>query len=341
MKNNISRRDFIKFMGIGTLGSFLAQHKSSNYSMAEIGRVTAKTLSVHEKPSDQSQILFQHLRDELLNLYQEIESESGPAYNPIWYRIWGGYIHSAFIQKVYYRLNPIVPEIPQQGVLAEVTVPISQSYLLHTNGNWERFYTLYFSSTHWVFSVREGRDGQPWYEIRDGLVALSYYVPATHLHLVDAEELSPISDNIDPRLKRIDISIDSQTLTAYEGSKLIKQTKVSTGQPSFLPDPTMIPTDTPRGKFRIHAKRPSVHMGDGTLRSDAGAYELPGVPWVSYFESSTGVAMHGAYWHNNFGVTMSHGCVNMRSEDAKWIYRWTTVPDATSGDNYRTPIVIT
>jgi lipoprotein-anchoring transpeptidase ErfK/SrfK len=52
-------------------------------------------------------------------------------------------------------------------------------------------------------------------------------------------------------------------------------------------------------------------------------YDLPGVPWVSYF-TSNGVAFHGTYWHNDFGVPHSHGCINLTPEDAKWVYRWTT-----------------
>jgi len=339
VKKTISRRDFIKILGIGTISSLIPNKKNPTFVNIGLGRVTTDTLSVHQTASDKSQILFQHLRDDILNLYEEVVSESGPAYNPLWYRIWGGYIHSAFIQKVAYRLNP-VSEIPQQGALAEVTVPISQAYLLRSNGKWERFYTLFYSSTHWVFSVREGRDGQPWYEIRDGLVTLSYYVPATHLHIIEESEISPISSNVDPSLKKILISIDTQTLTAYEGSQIVKQAKVSTGLPHLNPDPSLIPTDTPRGKFRIYAKRPSVHMGDGTIRTDAEAYELPGVPWVSYFEGATGVAIHGTYWHNNFGLTMSHGCVNMHSEDAKWIYRWCTTFKDPSGVNYTTPVVV-
>jgi lipoprotein-anchoring transpeptidase ErfK/SrfK len=55
------------------------------------------------------------------------------------------------------------------------------------------------------------------------------------------------------------------------------------------------------------------------------------VPWTSFFEFTTGVALHGTYWHDNFGARMSHGCVNMRTEEAKWIYRW-TAPVARSTD---------
>jgi lipoprotein-anchoring transpeptidase ErfK/SrfK len=47
------------------------------------------------------------------------------------------------------------------------------------------------------------------------------------------------------------------------------------------------------------------------------------VPWVSYF-TSNGVAFHGTYWHNAFGVPHSHGCINMTPQAAKWVYRWTT-----------------
>jgi hypothetical protein len=62
-------------------------------------------------------------------------------------------------------------------------------------------------------------------------------------------------------------------------------------------------------------------MGDGGLTSDVDAYELPGVPWTSFFGDS-GVAFHGTFWHDNFGNPMSLGCVNMRNEDAKWLFRW-------------------
>ncbi len=80
-------------------------------------------------------------------------------------------------------------------------------------------------------------------------------------------------------------------------------------------------------------KRPVRHMGDGEITSDLNAYELPGVPWVTYFYSHTGVAFHGAYWHDNFGKPMSHGCVNMRNEDAKWLFRWVT-PTYTNSDKW-------
>ena len=63
-----------------------------------------------------------------------------------------------------------------------------------------------------------------------------------------------------------------------------------------------------------------------------GGYDLPGVPWCSFF-TGTGVAFHGTYWHNDYGRPRSHGCVNLPSMDAKFIYRW-TMPVVPPGVDY-------
>lgn len=283
MDQKISRREFIRLISLGS-AALAVPPINPLYPTTEFGRVTAESISVHEKPNDKSRIISQRYRDNILNIYREVESEFGPGYNPIWFRVWGGYVHSGFVQKVFYRLNPVVENLPKQGRYAEVTVPFSQSYQLKAKGKWEKLYMLYFTSVHPIFGVKEGPDGQPWYEIRDSLVTLSYYIPAVHMHVIEAEEIAPISTDIKPELKSIEISIDRQQLTAFEGDKIVKQVKVSTGRPYLNTDPNLIPTDTPRGDFQIRAKRPSVHMGDGTIRSDAEAYELPGVPWVSYID---------------------------------------------------------
>jgi L,D-transpeptidase-like protein len=333
MDKSMDRRNFLKYFSLGlTVFSFPYPRKTTSQAkkIIHLGRVTSESLSIYKEPSDNSQILFQRFFNDILNIYDEIISDDGPGYNPVWYRVWGGYVHSAFIQAVRYQLNPIIRSFPSTGSLMELTVPYSQSHLIKNRNIWEAFYTLYYGSTHWVFDLIEGPDGQLYYKIRDALLTLSYYVPAKHLRIVGESELTPIHPDIVPKDKHIEISIDFQVLRAYEKNQLIQEFQVSTGLPTTSIDPDFIPTDTPKGNHIIQDKLPSVHMGDGTLRSDAEAYELPGVPWVSYFEPTTGVAIHGAYWHNNYGVTMSHGCVNMKPEDAKWVYRWTTpYPDGT------------
>lgn len=102
----------------------------------------------------------------------------------------------------------------------------------------------------------------------------------------------------------IEINLSNQTLTAWQGDAVVMHTNVSTGTYN---------TPTVTGRYGINTKYSSQRMmGPG--------YDLPGVPWVMYFYS--GYAIHGAYWHNNFGTPMSHGCVNMRPDEAAVLYNW-------------------
>src|SRR3990172_2396540 len=81
----------------------------------------------------------------------------------------------------------------------------------------------------------------------------------------------------------------------------------------------------------------------GNLFADLDDYVLPGVPWTCFF-TETGVAFHGTYWHDNFGMPMSRGCVNMRIEEAKWLFRWARPlhdPDRISNRGIGTGVVIT
>jgi lipoprotein-anchoring transpeptidase ErfK/SrfK len=105
----------------------------------------------------------------------------------------------------------------------------------------------------------------------------------------------------------IDIDLSQQRLYAYEGDTLIASFVVSTGTAQY-------PTVT--GRFRIYVKYVSANMsGPG--------YYLPNVPYTMYFYQGYGI--HGTYWHNNFGTPMSHGCVNMRTSDAAWLFEWASV----------------
>jgi LysM repeat protein len=105
----------------------------------------------------------------------------------------------------------------------------------------------------------------------------------------------------------IDIDLSSQRLRAYQGNTAVRTMVVSTGIARY---------PTPPGRFRIYAKYPSVNMsGPG--------YYLPGVPHTMFFYR--GYAIHGTYWHNNFGRPMSHGCVNLTRGDAAWLYSWASV----------------
>lgn len=105
----------------------------------------------------------------------------------------------------------------------------------------------------------------------------------------------------------IDINLRTQRLTAYEGNTPVFSALISSGLPGT---PTVV------GRFRIYIKLVSTRMrGPG--------YDLPGVPYTMYFYRGYGI--HGTYWHNNFGHPMSHGCVNMRTQDAAWLFNWASV----------------
>lgn len=117
--------------------------------------------------------------------------------------------------------------------------------------------------------------------------------------------------------KWISVSIKDQVLVAYEGKTPVYAALVSTGR-GGMSDPEETHA-TVRGSFMIHAKHVSATM-DGDEASDE-AFELHDVPYVQYFHE--GYALHGAYWHDEFGKTRSHGCVNLPPVDAAWLFDWT------------------
>ena len=312
-----SRRDFLKLSSLG-LGGLAFSRLPDGFFDTEIVRVAASSVSVHSQPDDQSRITGQYFRDEIVNVYQQVQAAT-PAYNPIWYRVWGGYIHRARLQRVKFLPNPMMSAVPQKGQLGEITVPYTQSMRFTKAFGWQPLYRLYYESTHWITDIEEGPDGEPWYQLWDELVGIHYHIQAEHLRPIRDEEWSPITPEVSKENKRIEVNLTRQELTAYEKEKPVFKTFISSGIASS--SKKGLSTLTPRGEFNIEDKYPSKHMGDGNLASDIEAYELVGVPWTSFF-TMTGYAFHGTYWHDNFGVPMSRGCVNMRPADAKWLFRW-------------------
>ncbi|WP_437551785.1 L,D-transpeptidase family protein [Sorangium sp. So ce367] len=118
--------------------------------------------------------------------------------------------------------------------------------------------------------------------------------------------------------KWIDVSIDKQSLVAYEGTRPVYVTLVSTGADG-LGDPKTT-RSTIQGLFRIHTKHVTVTM-DGD-EEDEDPFDFRDVPFVQYF--TEGFAFHAAYWHDDFGTPRSHGCVNLSPLDAAWLFEWTT-----------------
>jgi lipoprotein-anchoring transpeptidase ErfK/SrfK len=321
----MKRREFIKnsLMGLGALAITPYQlGEITGIGMNAVARIATDAVSVYTQPWDKSKIVYTHHRDELVNLYGQVVSAQGPAWNPVWYRVWRGYIHSKALQIVENRPDPTIDKVREGGQLAEITVPYVQSMRYADALPMNPLYRLYYGSVHWVIQVVLGLDGKPWYRVVEPWSKLTYDVPAEALRLIADDELNPISPDVPPEKKRIEVSIIKQLLTAYESNKVVFQTKISSGLDREVP-PGAIPWTTPGGEWRITSKMPTQHMGNGNITSEVQAYELAGVPWVCYFHVN-GNATHGTYWHTNFGNQMSHGCVNMPTADARWIFRWTT-----------------
>ncbi|MBU1238856.1 L,D-transpeptidase [Myxococcota bacterium] len=120
---------------------------------------------------------------------------------------------------------------------------------------------------------------------------------------------SPIPPGVRPDEQWIDINLERQTLVAYEGSKPVFATIISTGKPGH---------STRHGIFRVWWKIPEIDMKNEIGAKDE--YLASAVPWTLFFWK--GQALHGAYWHDDFGKTKSHGCVNLAPLDARYLYEW-------------------
>jgi len=105
----------------------------------------------------------------------------------------------------------------------------------------------------------------------------------------------------------IDIDLSEQMLRAYDGTNLIASFLVSTGIDNY-------PTET--GQYHIYDKYPIYTM-------TGNDYYLPDVPYSMFYSGD--FSIHGTYWHHNFGTPMSHGCVNMDTKEAEWLYNWSSV----------------
>lgn len=122
-----------------------------------------------------------------------------------------------------------------------------------------------------------------------------------------SDPLSPTDSSTGGDVRWIDVDLSSQTLTAYAGNTPLRSTLISTG----LPD-----TPTPIGKYHIYVK----------LRYDdmeGPDYNLRDVPYTMYFYRGYGI--HGTYWHSSFGYPMSHGCINLPTDEAEWLFGWASV----------------
>lgn len=108
----------------------------------------------------------------------------------------------------------------------------------------------------------------------------------------------------------IDLNLSSQHAYLYENGAVVESWAISSGLPG---------TPTPTGNFTVFAHTSMQDMGC----FEGASYCTEDVPWNTWFAPN--IAFHGSYWHSNFGNQMSHGCVNMPVDVAKYVYDWAAV----------------
>jgi hypothetical protein len=320
----VNRREFLQLGGLACLavcqlpqrfekhlyGGLLDQDEP----IPTMGRITANNAKLYDGPSFSSRLIKEYWKDLVFPITSVTLGEE-PAYNRVWYGINAeGYMHSGIVQPVEIILNDPFFDLPKQGRLAEVTVPYTDT-VFNIKKPEIVAYRLYYGTTYWVSeTILEG--STYWYKIVDDYFPLVYYVKGEHLHVIDEDEVSPISADIDPTEKRIEVILADQVMIAYEKDTPVFMSKVSSGA-SW----TGYRYSTPTGRHYTFYKRPSRHMASGAPGNPVG-YDLPGVPWVCFINKE-GISFHGTYWHNDFGKPRSHGCINLPTSAAKWLYRWT------------------
>jgi hypothetical protein len=258
-----------------------------------------------------------------VSLDRELRAPSGSTY---WHTQSGGYVRAGTVGTL--RTGPTFQgvrldapaHLPVAFAISNITPLYRQVGTAMTSAG--RAPRLQFLQLTGDAPVRLGTE--EYHRTADGL-----FVRSRNVRIVTTHE-PPV--DLTPGEKWIDVNLDHQSMVAYEGTTPVYVTVVSTGlrRRSLTEN-----YETIQGAFRIQSKHVATTM-DGN--SNDGPYSIEDVPWVMYFEQS--FALHGAFWHNGFGIVHSHGCVNLSPPDARFLFFWSEprVPAGWHGA-YATPQV--
>jgi hypothetical protein len=341
----VSRRDFLKLAGLGLgalavspliprMGSFQADHSVllPDFPQADmLGRncaadtnLSGGKIELKSRPDVSSSKVRDVFADEVFPWVREVAAENIDLYgysNQRWVETPEGYIHSLYLQPCRNVPNNPLSSLPngQLGFWGEVTVPyvdllVEKSASVgwvsdHVFNNLQP--RLYYSQIMWIDQIRTSDAGIVQYHVYDryGNPGDLFWAEGTAFRPLSDEDISPIHPDVDAAIKKIIVNLSYQTITCKEANRDVYFCRVSTGTGEGT---------TPLGEHPISWKLISVRMAANTV---ASSYDLPGIPWTTFFAQG-GVAIHGATSHNDFGTPRSHGCVNCKPEDAKWIFRW-------------------
>lgn len=340
VNSRISRRDFLKLasVAVGSLALRPWRRRSvlPKFPAAEqLGRVARGRMDVKARPDPDSQTVGVLYEDAVVPWLREVVGER-PTYifnNQRWVETPDGFVYGALLQPVRNRPNVPVDGLPEgplgPGRWMEVTVPYVDVILENepSSNSWVETRVdegmpvrFYYGQVFWVDRMRQDDQGQVYYRVNP-----NYYggvdmlwAAAEAFRPISADEVTPLRPDVEN--KRVVVDVAHQVLSCYEGDTEVYFCRVSTGAKFDMYGNPVDKWSTPLGNHRVTRKYISLQMSGGTT---GAGYDLPGIGWTSIFATG-GVAIHSTFWHNNYGDPVSHGCVNVRPEDAKWIFRWTT-----------------
>lgn len=355
MNQNLSRRDFLKLSGLGLAGLGALgfnpygapdlEYSSSPKRLPQfpdseiIGRTVDPGIDLRTSPTNDPLNSISKLPADTLVIWgrEVVGNVIGGLSNQRYVETPEGFIYSSVLQPTRNHPNTPITEMPagQQGFWVEVTVPYVE--LAHEGAvasPWLQDHIaynfpprLYYGQTVWMDQIRTN-NGFVEYRWNEGVghgygygaYGEFYWADGAAFKVLTDEDVAPISPDVDPNDKKIQVDLDHQTLSCFDGSTEVYFCRISSGIKLDAQGQISDKLATPVGNLLTHWKIISLNMTAGTFQS---GYSTPAVPWSTMI-SGDGIAIHGAFWHNAFGEKRSHGCINVAPEDAKWIFRWTT-----------------
>ncbi|MCJ7622163.1 MAG: L,D-transpeptidase [Anaerolineaceae bacterium] len=333
--NEISRRKFLEMslLGAGAFailpwGNSVKQLATDWPDVDLMGRnCVGGMINMRLRPTADSAVVRSVYEDEVFVWLQDVIGEAPPGViNRTWIETPEGYLYAPNIQPVKYQPNEPVDEIPVteggSGMWFEITVPYVDIHLENAPCSyWLKQIEkprLYYSQVLWVDEITRIDQGQILYRVNEkyGNCGDTYWASADAFRPITEQEIEPISP--DAENKRIVVDLNHQVLSCYEGSREVYFCRISSGAKFDYLGAPVDEWATPLGAHLPWRKTISLHMGGG---STGAGYDTPGIGWTTLFDPD-GAAIHSTFWHNDFGVPRSHGCVNARPGDAKWIFRW-------------------
>ena len=166
-----SRRDFLKLSGLGFLGLWLPNLPLDLFFQdafeAQEGRVAARLIWLYDQPSFNARRTKLYWRDSVLPISNVSISEDASDYNRVWYQIGDeGYAYSGTLQPVRTILNTPRLDVPDEGLLGEVSVPYTDAHVRADDSSYVA-YRMYYETIHWVMYITTDLNGKAWYQVLD------------------------------------------------------------------------------------------------------------------------------------------------------------------------------